>query len=81
MVYTFVALFAFMGIGLGTYYYLGSPSLQNQPLTTRLAAIENLDVDDAVAKIEAQLQATLMISADGVFSCLYMCVKELLRRR
>lgn len=58
LAYTLVALVAFMAIGLGTYYYLGTPALKNQPLATRLAAIENLDVDDAVAKIEAQLQAT-----------------------
>ncbi|WP_036220755.1 c-type cytochrome biogenesis protein CcmI [Maritalea myrionectae] len=58
LAYTLVALVAFMAIGLGTYYYLGTPALKNQPLATRLAAIENLDVDDAVAKIETQLQAT-----------------------
>lgn len=58
MGYTLVALLAFVGIALGTYFYLGSPALKNQPLATRLAAIENLDVDDAVAKIEAQLQLT-----------------------
>ncbi|WP_424981778.1 c-type cytochrome biogenesis protein CcmI [Maritalea sp. S77] len=58
LAYNVFALVAFVAIGLGTYYVLGSPALKNQPLATRLAAIENLDVDDAVAKIEAQLQAT-----------------------
>lgn len=56
--YNLIALAAFLVIGLGTYYVLGTPALKNQPLATRLAAIENLDVEDAVAKIEAQLQST-----------------------
>ncbi|MCF4097954.1 c-type cytochrome biogenesis protein CcmI [Maritalea sp. P4.10X] len=58
MVHSAFALVAFLAIGVGTYVALGTPALKNQPLATRLAAIENLDVNDAVAKIEAQLQVT-----------------------
>lgn len=58
LTYSLTALISFLAIGLGTYYFLGSPGFNNQPLATRLAAIENLDVDDAVAQIEAQLEIT-----------------------
>lgn len=56
--YSLIALVSFLAIGLTTYYYLGSPGFNNQPLATRLAAIEDLDVADAVSKIEAQLEVT-----------------------
>ncbi|MDB5562413.1 MAG: hypothetical protein JWN11_1831 [Hyphomicrobiales bacterium] len=48
-----VALLAF-----GTYYFLGTPQLPNQPLAGRADVIAANNLDAAVKKIEAQLVAT-----------------------
>lgn len=46
-------------LALGSYVFLGSPAMPSQPLTGRAdVATANIDLEDALAKIEAQLAKT-----------------------
>ena len=43
-------------IAIVVYVYLGNPNLQNAPLSDRIAAGENLNIEQAVVRIESHLR-------------------------
>lgn len=45
-------------LAFGTYAFLGNPGLPAQPLSERTPPAPEIDLDDAMARIEAQLQKT-----------------------
>jgi len=51
-----VGLVAIAALSLGTYGFLGHPEMPAQPLAGREAAVQTIDLDDAIARIEAQLE-------------------------
>ncbi|WP_323013673.1 c-type cytochrome biogenesis protein CcmI [Devosia sp.] len=51
-----VGLAAIAALSLGLYVFLGRPDLPAQPLAGREAAVQTIDLDDAIARIEAQLE-------------------------
>lgn len=53
-----VALLATALLAFGTYSFLGNPGLPSLPLSERPAPPPEIDLDDAIARIEAQLQKT-----------------------
>lgn len=52
------ALLATMVLAFGTYSFLGNPGLPALPLSERPAPPATLDLEDAIARIEAQLEKT-----------------------
>lgn len=53
-----VAVLATAMLAFGTYSFLGNPGLPSLPLAERTPPPAELDLDDAVTRIEAQLQQT-----------------------
>lgn len=51
-------LFLIVAVSVGGYFYLGNPSLSDRPLAERIASGENLNIDQALERIEAHLAAT-----------------------
>lgn len=52
------ALLATALLAFGTYTFIGSPALPSLPLSERPTPPAELDLDDAISRIEAQLQKT-----------------------
>lgn len=53
-----VAILATAMLAFGTYSFLGNPGLPALPLSERTPPAAEIDLDDAVARIEAQLEKT-----------------------
>ncbi|HEY0919175.1 c-type cytochrome biogenesis protein CcmI [Devosia sp.] len=54
-----LSLLAVAALAFGAYGFLGSPGLPSAPLATRVdRAVAEIDIDDAVTRIEAQLART-----------------------